>query len=82
MLVSVRATLSRPSGEALADQAFTARVPAAADRVGAIVEAYDRATVQVLDQIAAWTEAQAAATPPVSDAVTTTTTETRSSDRR
>ena len=78
ILVDVRATLSTPGGEPLADETFTAREPAAENRVGEIVGAYDRATSQVLDRAAAWTDAQAADVPPSSRSVTATATETRS----
>jgi ABC-type uncharacterized transport system auxiliary subunit len=38
---------------------FEARAPASANRVSAIVAAYDRAVTQVLNQAVAWTDAAA-----------------------
>ena len=70
ILVSLHASFSRSSGQPLAAAAFTVREPAAENRVSAIVAAYDRATSQVLDRVCAWTDVQAAATPPQSGAPT------------
>jgi cholesterol transport system auxiliary component len=61
VLVRVRAALSRPrSADSAREQIFEARAPAADNRVGAIVAAYDQATADVLAQLARWLEAEAA----------------------
>ncbi|WP_374470226.1 ABC-type transport auxiliary lipoprotein family protein [Phenylobacterium sp.] len=60
VLVRVRAALTRPRDRAFArEQIFEARVPAAGNRVSAIVGGYDRATADVLGQLARWLEAEA-----------------------
>lgn len=61
VLVRVRAVLSRDSSHApVAEQVFEAHAPAAQNRVGAIVAAYDKALSQVLAQVVAWTNSSAA----------------------
>jgi cholesterol transport system auxiliary component len=61
VLVRVRAALSRPLDRTFVrEQILEARVPAGDNRVGAIVSAYDRATADVLGQLARWLESQAA----------------------
>jgi cholesterol transport system auxiliary component len=59
VVVSLRATLTRPGGALIADQTFTARKPAAENRIAAIVAAYDKATIDVLGQVVVWTDANA-----------------------
>lgn len=63
VVVSLRARLTRPDGGVLAEQDFTARRAAAADRVSAIVPAFDAASVEVLTGVVAWTDAHAPAAP-------------------
>lgn len=61
VVVRVRAAMTggtnrRPVGERL----FEARVPAADNRISAILPAYDRAVAEVLKEVVAWTNEQAA----------------------
>jgi cholesterol transport system auxiliary component len=60
VVVRVRAALSGPAPRFAvpAEQLFEARVPAQQNRVSAIVAAYDKATAQVLNQVATWANAQ------------------------
>lgn len=59
VVVRVRAALARDTDKALgAERVFESRVPAADNRVSAIVGAYDRAVGQVLGEVVGWTEAQ------------------------
>ncbi|RAK52860.1 ABC-type transport auxiliary lipoprotein family protein [Phenylobacterium deserti] len=56
VLVRVRALMTRNTDSAvMGEQIFEARVPAAENRVGAIVDAYDQALSQVLGQLVGWT---------------------------
>lgn len=56
VLVRLHATLTRDRARTLvSDQLFEARAPAAANRVTAIVAAYDKAVNEVLGQLVAWT---------------------------
>lgn len=56
VLVRLHATLTRDREHTLiADQLFEARAPAADNRVGAIVAAYDKAVNDALGQLVAWT---------------------------
>jgi cholesterol transport system auxiliary component len=70
--VEVRALLTRSQDRTLVgDQVFAANVPASDNRVGAIAEAFDKATAQVLGQVigmvnAAAPVAQTSASVPVS----------------
>jgi cholesterol transport system auxiliary component len=59
--VAVRliATLTRADGRRLLQHGFEVVRPAAADRMGDIVAAYDAATASILAQAADWTEAAA-----------------------
>ncbi len=68
VVVSLRASLTRPGGVLIAEQTFTARQPAADNRIAPIVAAYDQAVIEVLDQVVDWTNANAPtpATPPPS----------------
>jgi len=59
VVVSLRASLTRPGGVLIAEQTFTARQPAADNRIAPIVAAYDKAVTDVLDQVVAWTDANA-----------------------
>jgi cholesterol transport system auxiliary component len=63
VVVSLRASLTRPGGVLIAEQTFTARQPAADNRIAPIVAAYDKAVTDVLDQVVAWTDAKAPAAP-------------------
>jgi cholesterol transport system auxiliary component len=76
VVVSVRATLSRPSGEALATQTFTVKQPAADNRIAPIAAAFDMATTQALGLVVAWTNGQASLIPPRPGAATSTTSTT------
>jgi cholesterol transport system auxiliary component len=67
--VRVRAVLTRVFDRTVvADQTFDAQAQAADNRMGAIVQAYDQATSNVIGQIVTWTnqqgEATAGAVPP------------------
>ncbi len=59
VVVSLRATLTRPGGVLIAEQTFTARQPAAENRIAPIVAAYDKAVIEALGQVVAWTDANA-----------------------
>lgn len=60
IVVRVRATLtSNQDNAVVAEQIFEASVRAGDNRVGAFVAAYDQATSDVLQQLVAWTAAQA-----------------------
>jgi cholesterol transport system auxiliary component len=54
VLVRVRAVITRDQTRAPIEQIFEARVPAAQNRVSAIVAAYDRAVSKVLGDIVGW----------------------------
>jgi cholesterol transport system auxiliary component len=56
VVVSLRASLTRPGGVLIASQTFTARQPAADNRIAPIAAAYDKAVVDVLGQVVAWTD--------------------------
>lgn len=61
--VRVHATLSRTRDRTvIGEQTFDVRTPADANRVSAIVRAYDQAVGQVLRDIVGWTNSQAVAT--------------------
>jgi cholesterol transport system auxiliary component len=66
VVVSLSASLTRPGGVLIAAQTFTVRQAAAENRIAPIVAAYDKATIDVLDQVVDWTNvnAPAAPTPP------------------
>lgn len=59
VLVRVHASLTRSDQSSVGEQDFTASAPAAENRVGAIVQAYDRAVGEVIGKLVAWTEANA-----------------------
>jgi cholesterol transport system auxiliary component len=62
VVVTVYAALSQPGSAALAaDHLFTASVPAAENRVGAITSAYDQAVTRSLGELAKWVDARGAA---------------------
>ncbi len=62
IVVAVQAILTETDGRALAGQhAFSASIPAAGNRVGAIVGAFDEAVAQVTGELLAWVEALGAA---------------------
>jgi cholesterol transport system auxiliary component len=61
VVVSVYAVLSKPGDRILAaDHLFTASVPAADNRVGAITTAYDQAVTQTLGNLTGWVDARGA----------------------
>ena len=65
ILVEVRASIVAGTEKRLVDEtSFTARQPAAENRVSAIVEAFDTATRQALDHTARWAAARAPAPAP------------------
>lgn len=59
ILVRVHAALTRSDQSSVGEDDFEASVPATENRVGSIVEAYTKATTQVIGKIVAWTEAKA-----------------------
>lgn len=60
VLVRVRASLTRnQDNSVVGEKIFESRQPAADNRVGAIVAAYDAGVTDVLSKVVAWTEAQA-----------------------
>lgn len=59
VVVRVRAVLvSLPARKVIGERTFTASRPAASNRVGEIVRAFDADVVETLSQLAAWTETQ------------------------
>jgi cholesterol transport system auxiliary component len=62
--VSLTARLTRADGTPLVERSFDLRRPAADNRVGAIVDAFDAAVDEVLGELVAWTDQAAAALPP------------------
>ncbi len=61
VVVTVHALLTNSlDRKVLGDQTFVSRVPASDNRVGAIVEAFNTATTQVLNQIVGWTDQRGA----------------------
>jgi cholesterol transport system auxiliary component len=82
VVVSLRATLTRPGGGFIAEQTFTTREPAAENRVAPIVAAFDKAVTDVLGQVVDWTEANAPAAAPATttQVVSSPSTSTRSID--
>jgi cholesterol transport system auxiliary component len=63
VLVRVRAAITRGTGGAAGERIFEARVPAADNRVTAIVAAYDRAVRDVLAELTPWVNEQAVPIP-------------------
>jgi len=59
VVVRVRAVLTNADLTKTAEQIFESRSKAANNRVGAIVEAYDKATSEVLGQVVGWTNTNA-----------------------
>lgn len=59
VLVRVRAVLTNTDFTKTTEQIFEAKAAASDNRVGAIVDAYDKAVTDVLGQIVAWTNAGA-----------------------
>jgi cholesterol transport system auxiliary component len=59
VVVRVRAVLTNADLSKTAEQIFESRTKAANNRVGAIVEAYDKATSEVLGQVVGWTNTNA-----------------------
>lgn len=59
IVVRVYAALSRADQTTVGEQIFDARVPAAENRVGAIVDAFDKAAGEVIGQLVTWTQATA-----------------------
>ena len=59
VVVRVHAALSRADQTIASEQTFQATVPASANRVAAIVVAYDKAVTEVIGKLVAWTEATA-----------------------
>jgi cholesterol transport system auxiliary component len=65
IVVRVRGLLARNADRSVIDErSFEAKAPAEANRVGAIVHAFDAATADVVGQIVAWTDQKAVRTPP------------------
>jgi len=58
-VVRVHAALTKSDQSNVGEQDFEARVPAADNRVGEIVSAYNKAVTQVLGKLVSWTEANA-----------------------
>ena len=59
VVVRVHAALTKSDQSNVGEQDFEARVPAADNRVGEIVSAYDKAVGEVLGKLVGWTEANA-----------------------
>jgi len=59
IVVSVRATLTRPAGPLIAEQTFTVRQLAEDNRIAPIAKAFDKAVIDVLGQVVDWTDANA-----------------------
>ena len=54
VVVTMRATLNRQDGSLVGEQPFEASMPAGADTVGEIVQAYDAAVSKVVGDLVAW----------------------------
>jgi cholesterol transport system auxiliary component len=62
VVVTVHAVLiSAVDRKVMADQVFVSRVPASDNRVSAIVDAFDSASTDVLNQVVGWTDQRAGA---------------------
>ena len=62
VIVRVRATItSMADRHVISDRTFESKQQAGDNRVGQIVHSFDAATVDVLSQVVAWTDSQAAA---------------------
>ena len=62
--IAIKATLANPpAAGGVREQLFKAEVPASANRVSAIVDAYNAATEKVLDDLVGWTESAASQAP-------------------
>jgi cholesterol transport system auxiliary component len=59
VVIRVHAALNRADQSIVGEQIFEARVPAAGNRVGEIVAAYDKAVGEVLAKVVRWTETSA-----------------------
>jgi len=59
VVVRLHAALTKSDQSSVGEQDFEARVPAADNRVGEIVGAYDKAVREVIGKLVAWTEANA-----------------------
>jgi cholesterol transport system auxiliary component len=59
VVVHVHAVLTKADQSPVGEEEFEARVPAADNRVGAIVGAFDKAVGDVIGKIVGWTEAKA-----------------------
>jgi len=57
--VRLHAALTKSDQSSVGEQDFEARVPAADNRVGEIVSAYDKAVGDVIGKLVSWTEAKA-----------------------
>ena len=75
--VSVHAAISRTGGAPVAERSFSVDAPAAANRVSAIVPAYDAAVRQVLGEVVAWAGAAAQALPAAAPTTVTRTSTTQ-----
>ncbi len=59
VVVSLRATLTRPGGLPIAERTFTVRQLAEDNRIAPIAAAFDKAVIDVLGQVVDWTDANA-----------------------
>jgi cholesterol transport system auxiliary component len=59
VVVRVHAALTRSDQSSVGEQEFAASAPAAGNRVGAIVQAYDKAVADIVGKLVSWTEATA-----------------------
>ncbi len=59
VVVRVHAALTRVDQSSVGEKDFEARVPAADNRVGEIVAAYNKAVADVVGKLVAWTESVA-----------------------
>ena len=59
IVVRVHAALSKSDQSIVGEKMFEAQVPASENRVGEIVDAYNKATAEVIGKLVAWTEANA-----------------------
>ena len=59
VVVRLHAALNRADQTSVGEREFEARVPAADNRVGAIVAAYNQAVAEVIQKLVAWTQVNA-----------------------
>ena len=81
IVISLSARLTRSDGKVLDQREFSVSVPADADRISAIVKAFNDGTSKMLSNIVSWTDQEVQPPPPSSPTQSTTTSTTSSSSQ-